>query len=236
MTARAIRMGWTPSRSAPRWATLTLAAAWVSAMGMACGDPLVGPGFVGTPEVSIQGGVEQRGGRLPMDHGALQLGVFWVRSSTTDATRVEQETQVEPGLAAYTLRLFDAPPPGALRFADGRVGLGVLVLYADRDGSGAFERARDLVLGAAPQHLVAYAREAALPVPGQASVTLPIGYSVLVHDVPSACAFVATEGCRPEGAIAPTDAARVPLVLWDAPEVVVVPAPALDGASVWAVE
>jgi hypothetical protein len=205
----------------------------LAAMGLACGDPLVGPEFVGTPELSIQGGVEQRGGRLPVDHGAITLGVFWIRSSTTGATRLEQETQVEPSLAAYTLRLFDAPPAEALRFADGQVGLGVIVLYADRDGSGAFERARDLVLGAAPQHVVAYARDATSPVPGQPTAALPIGYSVLVHDVASRCAFSAAELCRPEGGLAPTRSVRVPLVLWDDPSVVVVPAPALGARSVW---
>lgn len=215
------------------WLRSALVGLAFGAIGLACGDPLVGPGFVGTPELSIQGGVEQRGGRLPMDHGDLKLGVFWIRSSTTGATRVEQETQVEPGLAAYTLRLFDAPPAEALRFADGRVGLGVIVLYADRDTSGAFERATDLVLGAAPQHVVAYARDAASPVPGQPTATLPIGYSVLVHDVASACAFFAAESCRPEGGLAPTQAARVPLVLWDDPGFVVVPAPAVGMGSVW---
>ncbi|MFO0725256.1 MAG: hypothetical protein U1E65_15850 [Myxococcota bacterium] len=210
-------------------------------LGTGCGEPLVGSDYIGTPELSVRGTVQQISGRIPADHGDLALGVFWIGTSSGAAAGVEQDAHLDAGLGAYTMRLFDAPPESALHFSaiagDAPLGLGVVALYADQNHSGAFEPEGDLLLGASPQHLVVFAARA-LPGSSPAAALLgeiSAGYHLFVHDRTSTCRFIAAERCAAEGGLSEVAAdASVPLTLWDDPMMVVVPAPKLpSGASVW---
>lgn len=214
-------------------ALLTLALA-------ACGEPLVGARYLGTPALVVRGPVEQQSARVPADHGPLSLGVLWIGSSTTGPGGIEQDARLGAALGEYSMQLFDAPPEGALHFtalASPPIGLGVIALYADRDDSGALELADDLLLGASPGHVVAFTPSAIEGGTRGAALlgAIGAGYHVFALDTESTCRFIDAAACTPEGRLTEVEAqTTVPLVLWDAPEDVVVPAPKLgDTDTIW---
>lgn len=209
----------------------------------ACGDPLVESSYVGTPQLTVRGVVQQVSDmRIPAMHGPLALSVFWIGTGTTATPPLEQEARLDSGLGEYTMTMFDAPPAEARRFSTLTPGvelaIGVLALYADQDTSGTLALDRDLLLGASAQHVVVFT---SADVPGDSRAgrlvgALRAGYHVLVHDRRSACRFYAAQACTAEGALLPAgEAPSVTLTLWDTPDLVVVPAPALDAGSVWGV-
>lgn len=210
----------------------------------ACGDPLIGSRFAGTPDVSLGGAVRLADLRVPGDHGELALRVFWIGAPSGGGAPVEQEARLDSGFAEYSMTLFDAPPPGASAFSsllDGApLALGVIALYADRNGNGALELDEDLLLGATAQHLLVFAGATITEGDPAAALlgAIPAGYHVFEHDRESACHFVDAASCAPEGGLARVSALdKVALSIWSEPEKVIVPAPAIasGGASVWAV-
>ena len=212
----------------------------------ACGPPLVQDGFLGTPEFELGGAVVQSSLRIPAEHGEVHLSLLWIGVATSaDGPPVEQRAELDPALGAYTMTLFEPPPREATTFSDllprGRLGLAVLTLYADADGDGILDLARDVLLGAGRQHLLAWSSDAIPADAPAARLTGPLGpgYQLLEQATPGRCPFVAAERGAAEGALTPVPATRpVVLTLWPTAEAVVVPAPSLDPAapeapSVW---
>lgn len=212
----------------------------------ACGPPLVQESFLGTPVFELGGTVAQANLRIPGDHGEVHLSLLWIGvGADAAAPPVEQRTELDSALGAYSMTLFEAPPVEATTFSDlvppGRLGLAVLALYADVDGDGLLDLERDVLLGAGRQHLLAWS-SAAIPAdaPGARLVgALGPGYQLLEQDVPGECPFVATASCAPEGLLTPAPATDpVILTLWPDAEQVLVPAPRVDadapeGPSIW---
>lgn len=219
--------------SGPRFSLLVLALA-------GCGDPLVGPSYVGTPELEVHGVVMQANARIPSAHGALRLSVFWIGAVGGGGGAVEQEARLESGLAEYSMKLFDAPAAEASGFGalmpDSSLALGVIALYADKDEDGRLDLGADLLLGASAQHLVVFAGRAIAPGSPAAALLGPLGagYHVVQHDRPSSCHFVDAARCAPEGGLVEVvRPSTVALTLWQFPEEVVVPAPALASGTIW---
>lgn len=203
-----------------------------------CGDPIVGETYLGTPAFQVRGPVVQRETRIPASHGTLSARVFWV-GAPADAE--EQPATLDGGLAEFSMTFFDPPPGEATTFTSGggagRLGLGIIVLYADRDEDSRFDPKQDLLLGASAQHLVVYASSAVRSEDPLFSLLGPLapGFHLYEHDRESQCRFVAAESCAPEGRLVPAEeTGAVTLTLWATPEAVIVPAPALDAsASIW---
>lgn len=205
-----------------------------------CGDPLVGPSYVGTPELEVRGVVRQAGSRIPSAHGPLKLSVFWIGAAGGGGGAVEQEARLESGIAEYSMKLFDAPTSEASGFTalmpDSPLALGVIALYADKDDNGRLDLSTDLLIGASAQHLVVFAgRAIAAESPAAALLgSLGPGYHVVQHDRASSCHFVDAARCAPEGGLVEVvQPSTVALTLWQFPEEVVVPAPALSAGTIW---
>lgn len=212
-----------------------------------CGDPLVGPEFLGQPLLEVGGSVVQLGGRIPVMHGPLSLSLFWVGTGATGPQRVEQSAALDSGLASFGMTVFDAPPAaattlGPLRGDERRLGLALIALYADRDANGRLDPGADLVLGASARHLIGWA-DAPLPPGSSAALLLGAlgeGYQLFEHQLDGGstqCPLAAADTCAGEGRLlAVPDDSTIVLTLWDDPGLVVVPAPALQGTttSIWA--
>ncbi len=228
----------TKARRAARVLALTLALA------SGCGDPLVGPQYLGEQVFAVGGSVVQMGGRIPASHGELKLSLFWIGGGA-DA-QVEQSAELGSGLASFSLTLFDPPPAAASTFGDlrgdgGRLGLALIALYADADADGRLDRDSELLLGASARHLIGWT-DGPLPAGSAAASllgTVGRGYQLFEYDGPDACALVSAASCAGAGRLAPVVAtSTVVLTLWDAPEAVMVPSPALGPAptptTIWA--
>ena len=205
----------------------------LTASPMGCGDPLIGPTYLGTPLFQLGGPVIQGNPRVPASHGDLSARVFWLRAPEGAE---EQWARLDGGLAEFSMTFFEPPPPEAMTFSS-RFSLGIIVLYADRNEDQRFDPAQDQLLGASAQHVVVYAQETLdAEEPSFALLgRLEPGYHVFEHDRPSRCPFVTAAACSPEGGLArTTDTGDVPLTLWTRPEGVLVPAPALgESTSIW---
>jgi hypothetical protein len=203
----------------------------------------VGTRYEGTPRITVGGTVIQGNVRVPAMHGPLALSVFWI-GADSGAAPVEQASRLDSGVAQYSMTLFDAPPAGAAGFSalagGGALALGVIALYADKDGDGALDLSTDLLLGASAQHLLVFSERgvsedsAAFTLTG----TLSPGYHALVHESESRCAFVRAAECAPEGSLREAkNQDAITLTLWPDAESVVVPAPAVargpTPASIW---
>ncbi len=227
-----------------RWGTITLA--FVAA----CGDPVVGPEFLGTPMFSVEGAVEQTAPLAPQSQDSLRLSLFWIGfdSRTRQRPPIEQRTTVDDGLAQFRMTLFDAPKDDALTFDEltegaAGVGLALIVLYADNNTNGALnsyngalEDGPDTVLGASATHLVAFAN-ASVPAGSPAGLMLgPIGpgYHLFSNVGQATCTFVDAVGCQGQGGLARVEdpgAANVVLTLHPEPAAVQVPNPEVPGQS-----
>lgn len=219
------------------------------ALGVACGDPIVGPKFLGTPALELRGTVlevERREGEFPVS--PLRLSLFWIGLDSRERQRptIEQEAEVDSGLASFQMALFDAPPDDALLFSDlarpgeGEIGIALIVLYADNNANGALnsysprEEGPDTVLGASARHLVAYATEALGP-DGEAARLLGSierGYHLFSSTAEATCRFVSAEDCSGEGSLVqvPIDE-PVTISVYANPGSVLVPSPTLRPAS-----
>lgn len=222
-----------------------LTGAALIALTTGCGDPLVGPQYLGERVFEIGGSVVQRGGRIPSSHGAINLSLFWIGGSG-DLAKVEQSAELGSGLASFSLTLFDPPPAEASTFGDlrgdqGRLGLALIALYADQDADGRFDQESELVLGASARHLIGWT-DSALPAGSAAAGllgTVGRGYQLFEYDGPEGCSLTSAASCPGVGKLAPVAAtSTVVLSLWDAPEAVEVPSPALGAepmpTTIWA--
>lgn len=204
-----------------------------------CGAPLVGEDFSGTPVFSIRGAVVQANPRIPASHGVVSARLFWIGA---DPAAAEQSARLDADLAEFSMTLFEPPPAAATAFdglvGSGRLGLGVIGLYADTDDDQRYDPDVDRLLGASAQHVVVFASEG-VPAGSPAEALLGVlepGYALYVHDAPSECRFVEASTCAGEGDLRTAESLEdVTLTLWGAPEEVRVPAPRLEpGASIWA--
>lgn len=217
-----VRRSWGP------WAFLVL---------LGCGDPLIGPGYSGTPAFTVGGTVLQGNLRVPASHGALELGVFWI----AQPAQVEQQARLEAGLAEYHLTLFEPPPPSAFGFDSlapaETLAIAVMVLYAEVDGRPGLTSDGDLVLGASAQHLLVYADPGLTPGPTLAAALpgLTPGYQLYAQSETSTCTFDRATTCTAAGPPVRVDTLdQVPLTLWPTPAEVRVPSPALGDRPLWA--
>lgn len=197
-----------------------------------CGPPLVGSNFYGTPQFSVGGAVVSVVSRVPSSHGRLELSVLWVGAAQPGSQPVEQQAQLDSELGAFTMTLFDPPSQAASGFSDlvneGQLAVGVIVLYADQNGSGALEPAQDLLLGASAQHVVVYSEGPVAPQELAAELVGPLeaGYHLLQLDGESTCRLVQATECQGQGKLlATSDLDEVTLSLWGTAEEVRVPAP-----------
>jgi len=222
-------------------------ASWIAFIAAAaCGDPLVGPDFLGTPAFGLSGDVQRpEVGASPADEN-LRLSLFWIGFDSTSSRLpvIEQHTLLGAGLASFELTLFDAPPEEALRFgdltgsADIDVGIALIVLYADRNANellnaenSRLEESPDVVLGASMDHLVVYTTHAieqgtaAWDLLGE----LEAGYHLYSNAGGRTCPFTQNQSCIGEGPLARVDpeSETVVLTLWPTPEQVLVPNPAV---------
>ncbi len=203
------------------------------------GVPLVGETYLSTPAFEVHGAVHQSRGGTDVDRARLSL--FWIGfdSRTQERQVVDQRVTVDHAFARFDLALFDDPPPEALTF-DG-AGIALIVVYADGNENGqlnsdvrAPEDGPDVILGAAPTHVVAYASQA-LDGSGRAGDVLgaiDAGYH-LFESNNSTCHFIEAVHCIGDGSLRQVDPAEtvVLLDLHPTPEAVVVPNPAVPGAS-----
>lgn len=204
----------------------------------ACGDPLVGETFTGTPVFSIGGAVVQANARIPASHGDPSARLFWIGA---DAARSEQAATLGAALAEFSMTLFEPPPPEAAAFthlvSEGELAIGVIALYADKNDNQTFEPTQDRLLGASAQHVVVHASAGVAAEDPAAALLGAVdpGYHLYVHDRPSQCRFVEAASCTAEGGLAAAaDLGDVTLTLWQDPDQVRVPAPALDpDTTIW---
>jgi hypothetical protein len=213
----------------------------------ACGTPLVEDTFLGTPLFRAEGSVTNAGQRPAPAEDPLRLSLFWIGfDSRGEPTQpVEQRTALDSGLGRFDMRVFGTPPERALRFSGiaggAPLGLALIVLYADENANQALnsytplaEGGPDLVVGASATHLVAYA---AAPIPAgspAAELLGPIaaGYHLFRFEGPLACRFAGATSCIGNGVLIPEPSLdAIVLTLYDTPGDVVVPSPAVPGAS-----
>ncbi len=209
-----------------------------------CGDAIVGQGYLGTPTFELGGAIQQtappEGADEPQN---LRLSLFWIGfdSRALAGSVVEQRTTLDAGLARFRMALFDRPPDEALRFDGGaaRVGVALIVLYADQNGNDALNatlgvEGPDAVIGASATHVVAFASGpvAADTPAGRILGAVEPGYHLLENIGGNVCAFVEPAGCFGRGGLeprAPTD--RVVLTLSPRPDAVLVPDPQVDPST-----
>lgn len=202
---------------------------------VACGDPLVGETYLGTPIFELAGPVKTEVARVPAGHGPVRARLFWVGAGSVP---LEQEAELSSQLLGFSMHLFEAPPASALHGELG-IGLAIIALFADVDGDGVFDGAQDLLLGASRQHLVVHAPRPVRAGDPAADLVglLPAGYHLFEHDAPSQCRFEVVAECEPEGRLVPAPGSEVVLNLWGEAHLVRVPAPLLSpGRSIWALD
>lgn len=199
---------------------------------LSCGQPLVASEFSGTPVFTVGGAVNSSSARVPANHGPLELSVFWVGAPSQGSLQAEQSAQLDSGLGAFSMTLFDPPTVEASGFSDlvlsGQLALGVIVLYADKDSSGGLELSQDLLLGASARHVVVHATEPITASDPAAELVgaLEPGYHLFYLEGPAGCRFVDAAQCPSEGRLVPApDLGAVSLSLWATPQEVIVPAP-----------
>lgn len=236
--------------------TRTLCA--LALLAAACGDPLVGQQFLGTPTLTLSGQVTVRPG-VP-EPSRPRLSLFWLGFDTTDLSRSALEQRVEVANrfpAAFTMAVFDPPPIEAMPYhepddPDARVGVAFLVVYSDLNDNGFMNsdtfRAEgpDQLIGASPHHVIVYASKG-LPEGTRTAelLGLPLspGYTLLVSSSVEArgdatCGYGANLQCgSAKAALTPTTADDAPLELeiTGNPQSVLLPKPA-DFIEVLAVQ
>ncbi len=226
--------------------TCTILAA--TALGAACGDPLVGEDFLGTPTLTLTGQVTVRPG-VP-EPSRPRLSLFWLGFDTTDLSRssMEQRVEVENRFpATFSMAVFDPPPDEAMPYHEpddptARVGVAFLAVYADLNENGfmnsnSFDaQGPDQLIGASPHHVLVYASKG-LPEGTETSrlLGLPLepGYSLLVSSSidsrgDSSCVYGAELQCQGKAMLSATTPGTSPLELeiTGNPQTVVLPQPA----------
>jgi hypothetical protein len=228
---------------------LAAAAIAAAAAATACGTPLVGPDYLGTPALTLRGGVETVAAETGAAATSPNLSLFWIgydsRNQLTPV--IEQRAEVDAGLASFSMSVFDTPPETALTFNDlagtvpARLGLALIVLYDDTNRNGAlnsnspYDAGPDTVLGASARYLVVYASDELSEGTDAADLLGLIGpgYHLFSTTVDSICRFEHAADCDGEGRLAEVfpDATTVTIQLYDDPREVIVPSPALAPGS-----
>ncbi len=165
---RRTRRAWQPLRAA----LLLLAGG--------CSDGLVDGGWPGESLLTLQGPVVMRQGALGAEgagagaartpSGQLKMAVLWSQWSggagpkVPVATVASQSVTTSEFPARYRLELVAPPDADQLGNADGagRIGVGTLVVYVDRDDDGAYDASVDALVGGAPGRLLMYSPDGAV--------------------------------------------------------------------------
>ena len=225
----------------------------------ACGDPIVGETYLGEPVFSVRGDIQQAEVAVHSTPNRpssdLRLSLLWVGFDSRTLARhaVEQRTDVDHTFARFEMSLFDVPPTEALLFDGGdptggdtmgaRVGIALIVLYADENGNDALNSevtrladGPDIVVGASPRHLLVYATADVAPdsLAGTLLGPLTPGYHLFETDGAAPCQFAASRGCVGSETLterAPDEAAIV-LAVHPSAELVTVPNPDVPEPSI----
>lgn len=158
------------------------AAAMAATLATACGDGLLDDAYRGEPRFSYAGQMATGGGE-PLYQNPLRAGIFWLPYDPTalavedseatlidaagfarlglppDAALVEQSS-IEVAVAFpgyFAINVFADPPPEAYA-ADNGLSYGVVLIYEDRNRSGAFDEGE--LAGGGPSQMVYFARRA----------------------------------------------------------------------------
>ena len=229
-----------------RWCGPALAAAaglW------ACGDPLVSRSYVGAAVYELEGTFQPAEGfDHAVDPATLRLGVFFAGYDTRGALSniIEHRVEVDTAFTRFVLRIFDEPAAEALTFspltedADNALGLGILVVYADLNGNGILETGGpegegvDLVVGAGGRDVIVYLRR---PIAGATQAVellgeIGAGYHLYRTREAAGCRFFESSACEGFGGVTRVVDGSLPTVtLFNRPEDVLVPAPALPSSG-----
>ncbi len=216
-----------------------------------CGDALVGAEFKGRPLFQMSGPIVQVNARVPTSHGAVRLAVFWAGSTPNQELNLNQEqsADLESQLAAYRMQLFDEPAADATTLSnlvekpEGRLGIGVVVLYAERDGIQGYSPATDFLLGATEDHLIAWSATDVAPDTGAHRLLGPMksGFALYRYESPASCPFLSVNQCEGSGELTQVSLeSEVTLTLIGEPAGVLVPSPLLDPQgtirdSIWSI-
>ena len=181
----------------------------------ACGDPIVGSDYLGTPEFTVRGSVVQPRGAVNVPAENLRLSLFWIGFDSRNRQRPvhEQHTSLDQAFAAFRMTVFDPPPRDALTFEDlseggAPIGFALIVLYADNNANGALnsytplpEDGPDVVLGASASHLVVYSDGTTTPGSRANTMlgTIGPGFHLFANTGGSTCAFTESENCKGQG-------------------------------------
>lgn len=155
-------------------------AALAALMVAGCGDGLLGQGYRGEPRFAYAGRLATSGGE-PRSAHPLRAGIFWLPYDPTarwvegsEATlidgferlglpasaRLVEQRSISVAVAFpgdFALNVF-ADPPAEAHVAENGISYGVLLVYADRDGDGAFDEGE--LAGGGPSQMVYFARRA----------------------------------------------------------------------------
>ncbi len=162
----------TGARSAWRWMG-AVACAW--ALG-GCGEPLATGEYLGEPLLVVRGEVISNGARLS-DLAALRVAIQWVgvREQIVDDQLVAQS-----GFGRFDLEIYTPPSDAVLRQLPegaGRIAIGRVIMYADRDSDGRWDVDSEPIFGGSNDQLIMYApAEVDHPTLGE---LVPQGYSVV---------------------------------------------------------
>jgi hypothetical protein len=144
-----------------------------------CSDGLVDGSWPGESLLTLQGPVVMRQGAPNPDGGAggeqsqpgtLKMAVLWSQwtggagPKVPVATVTAQSVTTSEFPARYRLELVAPPDADQLGEADGsgRIGVGTVVVYVDRDGDGAYDASVDSLVGGAAGRLLLYSPSGAI--------------------------------------------------------------------------
>jgi len=179
---------------------LPLLLAAVAAAGAACGGPLVGDGYLGTPRLRLQGQVSMLPHVPQPDNPRVSL--FWLGYDTRHLARssLEQRAVLAAQFpAAFSLALLSDPPDEALALSDGatgaRLGVAFVAVYSDLNDNGMMNSdpldepaaGPDMLIGASTRHVVVYSEGEVEPGSRLAlllATTLGPGYHLLESETP----------------------------------------------------
>ena len=171
----------------------------LAALTAACGGPLVGDGYLGTPRMLLEGQVTMQAGVPEPDNPRLSL--FWLGYDTRHLARsaLEQRTVLATRFpATFSLALLSDPPPEALPFSEAatgaRLGVAFIAVYSDLNenemmNSDPLEAPAgpDMLIGASTRHVVVYSEGEVEPGSRLAlllATTLGPGYHLLESETP----------------------------------------------------
>jgi hypothetical protein len=148
----------------------------------ACGDPVTGSDYRGEPILRLTGRIDSVGPGIEIRDGEEALvSMFWKTDLSTTATSLRAQDSVSTAIefpSSFEIRIFEPPTGEDLVQSDGRFGLGLLLVYLDRDGDRAFDREEPLIGGNLAK-AIAWASEPVSADESPFSLAIPEGFSLV---------------------------------------------------------